>query len=125
MQAHFCRTVVALGSPQSWDEPSGWGHCAGPPCPAVEWLLMLQSQESRDAQTLHPNGGSTENTTARQCCRQREGHFVAKVFFFSSWICFFFQVAFLCEALWTVWAEPSGRNLKGEASSRSQPDRRT
>lgn len=87
---------------------------------------MLQSQESRDAQTLHPNGGSTENTTARQCCRQREGHFVAKVFFFfSSWICFFFQVAFLCEALWTVWAEPSGRNLKGEASSRSQPDRRT
>lgn len=82
MQAHFCRTVVALGSPQSWDEPSGWGHCAGPPCPAVEWLLMLQSQESRDAQTLHPNGGSTENTTARQCCRQREGHFVAKVFFF-------------------------------------------
>lgn len=82
MQAHFCRTVVALGSPQSWDEPSGWGHCAGPPCPAVEWLLTLQSHESRDAQTLHPNGGSTENTTARQCCRQREGHFVAKVFFF-------------------------------------------
>lgn len=73
---------MALGSSQSRDEPSGWAHCVRAPCPAMEWLLMLQSQESRDTQSLHLNGGSTGNTTARQCCRQREGHFVVKVVFF-------------------------------------------
>lgn len=77
---------------------------------------MLQSQESRDTQSLHLNGGSTGNTTARQCCRQREGHFVVKVVFF-----FFLDMFFLpsCISL-RGFVDSVGRAKWEEFKGRSQ-----